>query len=125
MGLSVLASSSASTTTSTIMLTASTTLRAASFVRTCARRNLSTSYMAAQTASDPIQQLFVDKVRDYANKKKSAGGKLVDATAETDAEMKREMEKIAKQYGGEAGTDMTKFPDMKFVDPAVEVPDLK
>ena len=49
----------------------------------------------------------------------------MDATAQTDAEMKREMEKIAKQYGGEAGTDMTKFPDMKFVDPAVEVPDLK
>ena len=67
----------------------------------------------------------LSQVRDYANKKKSAGGKLVDATAETDAEMKREMDKIAKQYGGEAGTDMTKFPDMKFVDPAVEVPDLK
>ena len=65
------------------------------------------------------------QVRDYANKKKSAGGKLVDATAETDAEMKREMDKIAKQFGGDAGTDMTKFPDIKFVDPAIEVPDLK
>merc|ERR1712061_381520 len=122
---SVLASRSASTTTST-MLTASSTLRAASFVRTCARRNIATSYMAAAAAADPIQQLFVDKVRDYANKKKSAGGKLVDATAETDAEMKREMCKIAKQYGGEAGADMTKFPDVtKFADVAVEVPDLK
>merc|ERR1712020_417701 len=118
---SVLASRSASTTST--MLTASSTLRAASFVRTCARRNLATSYMAAATAADPIQQLFVDKVRDYANKKKSAGGKLVDAT--TDTEMKREMDKIAKQYGGEAGADMTKFPDVKFADVAVEVPDLK
>ena len=49
----------------------------------------------------------------------------MDATAETDAEMKREMDKIAKQFGGAAGTDMTKFPDIKFVDPAIEVPDLK
>ena len=65
------------------------------------------------------------QVRDYANKKKSAGGKLVDATAQTDAEMKREMDKIAKQFGGEAGADMTKFPDLKFVDGAIEVPDLK
>merc|ERR1712115_15415 len=109
---SVLFLVSASTTST--MLTASSTLRAASFVRTCARRNLATSYMAAAAAADPIQQLFVDKVRDYANKKKSAGGKLVDATAETDA--------IAKQYGGEAGADMTKFPDVKFADVAVEVP---
>merc|ERR1712038_911793 len=122
---SVLASRSASTTTST-MLTASSTLRAASFVRTCTRRNLATSYKAAAAAADPIQQLFVDKVRDYANKKKSAGGKLVDANAETDAQMKKEMEKIAKQFGGDAGTDMTKFPDVtKFADVAVEVPDLK
>ena len=45
-----------------------------------ARRNVATSYVAAQKASDPIQQLFVDKVREYADKKKKAGGKLVDAT---------------------------------------------
>ena len=50
---------------------------------------------------------------------------MVDATAQTDAEMKREMDKIAKQFGGEAGADMTKFPDLKFVDGAIEVPDLK
>ena len=48
--------------------------------------------------------VLIHQVRDYANKKKSAGGKLVDATAETDAEMTREMDKIAKQYGGGAGT---------------------
>merc|ERR1712241_1209686 len=116
--LSVFASRSASTT--------STMLTAASFVRTCTRRNLATSYKAAAAAADPIQQLFVDKVRDYANKKKSAGGKLVDANAETDAQMKKEVGKIAKQFGGDAGTDMTKFPDLtKFADVAVEVPDLK
>merc|ERR1712018_624739 len=117
-------SSSPELTRST-MLTASSTLRAASFVRTCARRNLATSYAAAAAAADPIQQLFVDKVRDYANKKKSAGGKLVDANAETDAQMKKELERVARQFGGEGGTDMTKFPDVKFADAAIEVPDLK
>ena len=77
-------------------------------------------------SSDIIYPVFLlVQVRDYANKKKSAGGKLVDATAETDAEIKREMEKIAKNFGGEAGADMTKFPDVKFENPAIEVPDLK
>ena len=41
------------------------------------RQHLSTSFVADQKASDPIQQLFVDKVREYAQKKSAAGGKLV------------------------------------------------
>ena len=60
------------------------------------------------------------QVREYANKKQSAGGKLVDATAQTEADLKRELEKVAKQYGGEAGVDMTKFPDLKFAEPQLE-----
>jgi hypothetical protein len=45
---------------------------------TC-RRNLTLSAVALQqkAAADPIQQLFVEKVREYATKKKSSGGKLV------------------------------------------------
>ncbi len=72
---------------------------------------------AAQKSSDPIQQLFVDKVREYETKKKRAGGKLVDADATTEDNLKKELEKVAKQYGGSAGTDMTKFPDIKFPEP--------
>ena len=49
-------------------------VRASGFV---GRHQLSTSYVAAQKASDPIQQLFVDKVREYAQKSKAAGGKMV------------------------------------------------
>ena len=59
------------------MLTTSSTLRVASFVRTCARRNLATSYVAAAaTASDPIQQLFVDKVGAEVNYTQSELGQL-------------------------------------------------
>ena len=78
-----------------------------------------------QSAVDRPFLYSLFQVRTYAEKKKSAGGKLVDATADTDAEIKREMEKIAKNFGGEAGADMTKFPDVKFENPAIEVPDLK
>ena len=44
--------------------------------------------MVAQKASDPIQQLFVDKVREYATKKKSLGGdKLVEATPQMENDL--------------------------------------
>jgi hypothetical protein len=33
---------------------------------------------------DPIKGLFVEKIREYATKKKSSGGKLVDSTMETE-----------------------------------------
>jgi hypothetical protein len=44
------------------MLSVSSGLRVASLVKVSLRRNLATSYVAAAAASDPIQQLFVDKV---------------------------------------------------------------
>ena len=53
-------------------------LAAVSFVRLSSQRNLTLSAVALQQkASDPIQQLFVEKVREYATKKKASGGKLV------------------------------------------------
>ncbi|XP_026678032.1 ATP synthase-coupling factor 6, mitochondrial-like [Diaphorina citri] len=48
-------------------------------------RNLATSYVALKNASDPIQQLFLDKLSEY--KSKSAGGKLVDPTPEIEREL--------------------------------------
>merc|ERR1712004_120803 len=59
----------------------------------------------AAAASDPIQKLFVDKINQYAQKKKAAGG---------------ELDKVAAQYGGGKGVDMTKFPEFKWVEPNVE-----
>lgn len=43
-----------------------------------------------------------------------SGGKLVDAGPEVERERQQELEKLAKQYGGGAGVDMTQFPQFKF-----------
>ncbi|GJQ81404.1 hypothetical protein Trydic_g18269 [Trypoxylus dichotomus] len=68
---------------------------------------------------DPIQQLFVDKLREY--KQKSSGGtKLVEASPVIEKELKSELEKAAKQYGSGPGVDMTKFPTFKFSEPTID-----
>ncbi|XP_026743072.1 ATP synthase-coupling factor 6, mitochondrial-like [Trichoplusia ni] len=73
---------------------------------------------AAQKVADPIQQLFLDKIREY--KQKSAGGKLVEASPAIEKEMKTELEKLEKQYGGGPGVDMTSFPSFKFEEPKLD-----
>merc|ERR1712121_333732 len=88
-------------------------------------RNMATSTVAVQKATDPIQQLFADKVKEYAKKKAAAGGAMPDASKETLAALQMELEKVAQAYGGGAGIDMSKFPDFKFTDPQVEDVPLK
>ncbi|CAG4956912.1 unnamed protein product [Colias eurytheme] len=73
---------------------------------------------AASKASDPIQQLFLDKIREY--KQKSAGGKMVDVSPAVEKELKAELEKLERQYGGGSGVDMTAFPSFKFEDPKLD-----
>ncbi|CAG9789538.1 unnamed protein product [Diatraea saccharalis] len=73
---------------------------------------------AAQKATDPIQQLFLDKIREY--KQKSAGGKLVDPSPAIEKELKTELEKLEKLYGGGSGVDMTSFPTFKFEEPKLD-----
>jgi len=73
----------------------------------------------ASVATDPIQKLFVDKVHEYAQKSKSSGGKLVDASPAIEKDLKDELEKIARQYGAK-GAEFTKFPTFSFVDPDLE-----
>lgn len=48
-----------------------------------------------------------------------SGKTLVDPTPELQKELKQELDKVAKQYGGE-GADMTKFPELKFPDPVID-----
>ena len=103
------------------------------------RRCFSVNTPAAAAAADPIQVgfifsfnienpklinffqgLFVDKIREYGDKKSKAGGKLVEATKATEAELTAELEKVSKSYGGGAGVDMTAFPEFKFADPKVD-----
>ncbi|KAM7362597.1 ATP synthase, coupling factor 6 [Cochliomyia hominivorax] len=89
-----------------------TILNGVRVLRVEARRSIGIVAPAMSKASDPIQQLFLDKVREY--KQKSAGGKMVDPSPEIEKEMKTELERVAKQYGSDGKTDMTKFPEFKF-----------
>merc|ERR1712168_86043 len=94
--------------------------------RAALSRNIGFSAVAsAAKATDPIQQMFADKVNEYAKKKAAAGGKLVDATKEAEDALSMELEKVAKAYGGGVGVDMTKFPELKFEDPAIDDVSLK
>merc|ERR1712213_73779 len=95
-------------------------------LRLALTRNMATTtVLPAQAATDPIQQMFADKVKDYAKKKAAAGGKLPDASKETLDALAMELEKVSAAYGGGAGVDMTKFPEFKFAEPAVEDVPLK
>ena len=41
-----------------------------------------------------LQNLFAEKIKEYGDKKAKAGGKLVDATAATNAELQAELDKV-------------------------------
>ncbi|KAH3699172.1 hypothetical protein DPMN_074126 [Dreissena polymorpha] len=47
-------------------------------IRVQARRNIGCSAVLSQTAEDPIQKLFVQKIREYAEKKKYSVCLLID-----------------------------------------------
>merc|ERR1711997_939378 len=92
---------------------------ASAHLRPAFRRNLATSYILAQaapTAIDPVQGLFLEKIREYATKKTAAGGKLVDATPATEAALQNDLDRVSKAFGGGEGVDMTKFPEMSWTD---------
>merc|ERR1719295_917098 len=66
-------------------------------MRMALSRNLATcTVVQAQAATDPIQQLFADKVKEYAKKKAAAGGALPDASKETLAAIQMELDKVAE-----------------------------
>lgn len=50
----------------------------------------------------------------------SRGAKLVDPNPEIERELKAEMDKVAKIYGGGSGVDLTKFPTFNFTEPKVD-----
>ncbi|XP_069745130.1 ATP synthase-coupling factor 6, mitochondrial [Narcine bancroftii] len=62
---------------------------------------------------DPIQKLFLDKIRDYDTKSKKTGG-VVDAGPEYQKNLEQEITKLQRLYGG---GDLEKFPDFKFEEP--------
>ena len=44
----------------------------------------------------------------------------MDAPPKLEADLKKELEKVAMAYGGGAGEDMTKFPTFKYADPKID-----
>merc|ERR1712154_407588 len=87
-----------------------------------AKRNIGVSSVVYnQVDLDPIQKLFLDKVREY--KTKSAGGKLVDASPQTEATFKDMMANLERAFGAK-GKDMTAFPTFAFQDPDLVYPGL-
>ncbi|XP_012149096.1 ATP synthase-coupling factor 6, mitochondrial [Megachile rotundata] len=80
------------------------------------KRNFGIIAPAFQEAKDPIQKLFIEKIREY--KSKSAGGKLVDASPEVEKERASELDRLQKQYNP-TNTNMTEFPKFQFTDPQI------
>ncbi|XP_012675143.1 ATP synthase-coupling factor 6, mitochondrial [Clupea harengus] len=82
------------------------------------RRNLGISAVAFNRAKDmdPVQKLFLDKIRDYTVKSKAAGG-VVDGGPGFQKNVSEEISKLQRLYGT---GDLTKFPEFKFPEPALE-----
>lgn len=90
-----------------------------------AARNLHLSgavYQAQQKATDPIQQLFVTKIREYAQKKKQlkSGEVLVDASPEVKQNYSDSLNRIYKMYSLTEANSRN-VPELKFEDKAVEI----
>ncbi|XP_053242509.1 ATP synthase-coupling factor 6, mitochondrial [Podarcis raffonei] len=81
-------------------------------------RNIGFSAIAFNKAKelDPVQKLFLDKIREYNTKSQKTGGP-VDAGPEYEKSLHEQMVKLQRVYGG---GDMTKFPEFKFQEPKFE-----
>lgn len=79
------------------------------------RRNISASSVLMAKVSDPIQQLFLDKIKEYKGKFDT---KTFDPSI--DKGYKADLEKIAKQYSIGTNEEPTKFPAIKFDEPKVD-----
>ncbi|KAK2497387.1 hypothetical protein MC885_005816 [Smutsia gigantea] len=80
------------------------------------RRNIGATAVALKEL-DPIQKLFLDKIREYRTKRQSSAGP-VDTGPEYQQDLERELFKLKQMYGK---GDMTTFPNFKFEDPKFEV----
>ncbi|CDQ75272.1 unnamed protein product [Oncorhynchus mykiss] len=83
------------------------------------RRNIGLSAVLFNRAKDldPIQKLFLDKIRDYSTKSKAAAGGIVDAGPSYEKGVSEEITKLQRLYGT---GDLTKFPDFKFTEPQLQ-----
>merc|ERR1712025_790562 len=72
-----------------------------------AAANAAAEAAAIANMMDPIQELFLTSIRAYG----SSGGLAAADAAAQDA-LKAELERVARQYGIEAGEDVTAFPSL-------------
>lgn len=79
------------------------------------RRNISATSVLMTNVTDPVQKLFLDKIREYKGKFDS---KTFDPSI--DKGYKGDLEKIGKQYNIGPNEDPTKFPTIKFDEPKVD-----
>ncbi|GFQ99314.1 ATP synthase-coupling factor 6, mitochondrial [Trichonephila clavata] len=75
--------------------------------------------MTNKTATDPIQKLFLEKLKEY-NKRSGGGGKFVDVSPEKQKEYDEVLLNLKKQYGADKGEDFTKFPTFNFPEPILD-----
>merc|ERR1712168_1602065 len=83
------------------------------------RRNIGLSAVLFNKTKDldPVQKLFLDKVRDYNTKSKAASGGIVDGGPAYQRNVSDETLKLQRLYGG---GDLTKFPEFKFPEPKLD-----
>ncbi|XP_071958066.1 ATP synthase-coupling factor 6, mitochondrial-like [Antedon mediterranea] len=79
-------------------------------VSMCRTITSSSAVLNKEANLDPIQKLYLDKVRAYASKSKSSGG-MIDPNPQILKEIEQETSKLNRMYGG---GDMTQFPDFNF-----------
>lgn len=80
-------------------------------------RNIGITAALQQTSVDPIQALFLKKVKEYGELAKS--GKPIDMPQQLVKEKKDDLERVARQFGIAPGTDLSQFPTFKFAEPKV------
>lgn len=98
-------------------------LRVTNFAKQCftqCKRNYGVSAVLMQKSLDPIQQLFVDKIREYAQKSKSKSELFVDADTSITKEYNDELQKTAVMYGGSKDANMTELPKFDFPEPTLD-----
>ncbi|XP_069565417.1 ATP synthase-coupling factor 6, mitochondrial isoform X2 [Brachyistius frenatus] len=64
------------------------------------------------TALDPVQRLFLEKIREYNNMQRLKGGPL-----EAEKRLSEETEKLQRLYGG---GDLRSFPQFTFTEPDLD-----
>ncbi|CAM4505782.1 unnamed protein product [Leuciscus chuanchicus] len=89
-----------------------------SVVSVSLRRNIGLSAVLFNKTRDldPVQKLFLDKIREYNSKSKVSGG-VVEAGPDYQKNLTDELTKLQRLYGG---GDLTQFPQFKFPEPALE-----